>query len=79
MAFLSRKVGSAENNYPVYEKELLAIVHAVRSWRHYLQGAMHSVKVPTDHMTLKFFHRQPKLSQRHLWWTELFKSFDLDI
>lgn len=79
VAYLSRKLSSAERNYAVHEKELLAIVHSVRTWRHHLQGARHTIKVLTDHVTLRYFHRQPKLSQRQMRWTELFQSFDLDI
>ena len=77
--YLSRKLSSAERNYAVHEKELLAIVHAVRTWRQHLQGVKHTIKVLTDHVTLRYFHRQPKLSQRQMRWTELFQSFDLDI
>jgi hypothetical protein len=81
IAFLSRKLNSAERNYPVHEKELLAIVFALKHshWRHHLQGAQHTVTVLTDHVTLKYFHKQPKLSQRQVRWTELFADFDLDI
>lgn len=46
IAFLSRKLNSAERNYPVHEKELLAIVHACRQWRHHLQGDQHTVYHP---------------------------------
>jgi hypothetical protein len=79
IAYLSRKLNSAGRNYPVHEKELLAIVHAVRQWRHHLQGAQHTVTVLTDHVTLRYFHQQPKLSQRQVRWTDLFATFDLDI
>ena len=78
-AYLLRKLSSAERNYAVHEKELLAIVHSVRTWRHHLQGARHTIKVLTDHVTLRYFNRQPKLSQRQMRWIELFQSFDLDI
>jgi hypothetical protein len=54
-------------------------VHAVRSWRHHLQGAQHTVTVLTDHVTLRYFLKQPKLSQSQVRWTDLFASFDLDI
>jgi len=30
IAFESRKLSSAKLNYPIHEKELLAIVHAIR-------------------------------------------------
>ena len=78
VAYLSRKLSSVERNYAVHEKELLAIVHSVRTWRHHLQGARHTIKVLTDHVTLRYF-RQPKLSQRQMGWTELFQPFGFDI
>ena len=36
IAFLSKKMLDAETRYPVHEQELLAIIHALNSWRHYL-------------------------------------------
>jgi hypothetical protein len=41
VAFESRKLNSAELNYNVTEKEMLAVVHALRVWRCYLEGAEH--------------------------------------
>ena len=34
VAFLSKKMLPAETRYPVHEQELLAIIHALSSWRH---------------------------------------------
>jgi hypothetical protein len=39
VAFESRKLNSAELNYNVTEKEMPAVVHALRVWRCYLKGA----------------------------------------
>jgi hypothetical protein len=38
IAFLSKKMTKAERNYPVHEQELLAILNALKAWRHYLGG-----------------------------------------
>ncbi|GJP85107.1 hypothetical protein CLOP_g15203 [Closterium sp. NIES-67] len=45
ITYESRKMNQAERNYPVHDKELLAIVHAFKVWRCYLMGADSS---PTD-------------------------------
>jgi len=41
VVFYSRKLTSAEINYRVYDKELLAIIMAFEQWRLYLTGAQH--------------------------------------
>jgi hypothetical protein len=43
IAFLSKKMKPAERNYPIYEQELLAILNALRAWRHYLGGRRFTV------------------------------------
>ncbi|GJP35299.1 hypothetical protein CLOM_g19805 [Closterium sp. NIES-68] len=50
IAYESRKMQSAERNYPVHYKEMLAIVYAFKMWRCYLTGA--DVTVRTDHKSL---------------------------
>ena len=49
VAYYSRKFIAAELKYPIYDKELLAIVAAFRQWRVYLEGAAHPIMVYTDH------------------------------
>ena len=38
IAFLCKQFSAAERNYTVGEQELLAVVHAMRTWRCYLEG-----------------------------------------
>ncbi len=52
IAFLSKKMLPAERNYPVHEQELLAIICALKEWRHYLHGS--KFKVITDHRSLRY-------------------------
>lgn len=47
VAFTSCKMNSAERSYPTHEQELLAVVHALKTWRYYLDGS-HFI-VYTDH------------------------------
>jgi hypothetical protein len=48
VAFLSKKLSTAKQNYIIYKKELLAIVTAFKHWAHYLQGAKHWIEVRTN-------------------------------
>ena len=67
IAFESRKLNPTERNYHVHELELLAIVHAVRTFRHYLEGCKHFTLF-TDHHSLQHFFTQPTLSRRQARW-----------
>ncbi|GJP42130.1 hypothetical protein CLOM_g1727, partial [Closterium sp. NIES-68] len=66
IAYESRKLNPAARNYPVHDKELLAIVHAFKVWRCYLTGA--DVTVRTDHKSLQFIRAQLTLNPRQIRW-----------
>ena len=36
VAFISKSLSPAERNYEVYDKEMLAVMHAFDEWSHYL-------------------------------------------
>ena len=57
-----------ELNYPVHEKELLAIMHALRKWKVDLLGL--EFLVYTDHKTLLNFDREKDMSRWQLHWME---------
>ena len=61
-AYLSQTFTSAERNYDIYDRELLAVIHALEHWRHYLQGTTHPVTLLTDHKNLTYFRQPQKLS-----------------
>lgn len=77
VAFESRKLSPAEQNYPTHEKELLAIIHALRTWPHYLGGRPFAVY--TDHHPLKYLHSQSSLSKRQARWLDLLSEFDFTV
>jgi hypothetical protein len=79
IAFLSKKMLDAETRYPVHEQELLAIIHALSSWRHYLLGSSFKVIVRTDHRSLQHFKTQPQLSGRQSRWKDVIADFNFDI
>ncbi|XP_038989917.1 uncharacterized protein LOC120113176 [Phoenix dactylifera] len=60
IAYASRQLKSYEENYPVHDLELAAVVFALKIWRHYLYGE--SCKVYTDHKSLKYLFTQKELN-----------------
>jgi hypothetical protein len=52
VAFMSRTLQSSELHYPAVEKEAMAIIEAVRKWRHFLAGRHFTLK--TDQRSVAF-------------------------
>lgn len=77
VAFDSTALSGPELNYPVHEKELLAIVRALRRWRSDCIGM--TIHVLTDHRTLENFTSQKDLSRRQLRWQEFLSQYELVI
>jgi len=77
VAFDGRKMSEAELNYITTEHENLALVHALRNWRCYLEGRKFTVE--TDHSALQWLRTQPNLNRRQARWVELLASYDFDI
>ena len=55
VCYYSRKFTATEFNYPIYDKEVLALVAAFRRWRVYVEGAAHPIQVYTNHKNLEYF------------------------
>ena len=73
VAYESRKLSPAEKNYTTTEQELLAVVHALRVWQCYLEGA--TFEVVTDHCPNTYLQTQPSLSRRQARWAEFLQRF----
>ena len=74
VAFESMTLKGMELNYPVHEKELLAILWALRKWKVDLMGS--EFLVYTDHKTLLNFNTQRELSWRQAHWMEELAIYD---
>jgi hypothetical protein len=74
VAFDSSTFKDAELNYPVHEKELLAVIRALKKWRTDLVGSPFFVF--TDHKTLENFGHQKDLSRRQARWMEFLSQYD---
>ena len=77
IAFESKKLNPHQRNYPVHDKEMCAIMHALDRWRPFLLGR--HFKVYTDHRSLVYLKTQPNLNQRQLRWMERAADYDCEI
>src|SRR5882724_8636286 len=55
VAYMSKQMLLAEHNYVIYDKELLAIIEALKLWRHYLEGSPHPLRFGPITGTLNIF------------------------
>jgi hypothetical protein len=76
IAFEGRVMVGGELTWGVGEKELLAVVHALRVWRSYLLSSPHQFTVSTDHNPNTFFQTKKNLSQRQARWSEELSAYN---
>jgi hypothetical protein len=77
VAYASRQLKNHERNYPTHDLELALVVHALKTWRHYLMGK--HCDIFTDHKSLKYIFTQKELNLRQRRWLELIKDYDLNL
>ena len=78
VAYESRKLTPAQRNWPTHERELWAVVHALKTWRCYLQHTERPFTMYTDHNPNTFFSTQPRLSPRQARWQETLSYYNFD-
>ena len=74
-AFFSKKLIPAEQNYDVEDRELLAVIKALKAWRHWLEGAKHPFLIWTDHCYLEYMRATRRLNPRQARWAMFFTRF----
>ena len=73
----SRQLKNHENNYLTNDLELVAIVFALKIWRHYLYGKQFLVF--SDHKSLKYIFTQQDLNMRQCRWMEYLEDYDFTL
>ena len=53
--YLSKSLTKEQRNYNTGDRELLAIVHTLKEWQHYIQGSGHTTVILSDHDNLRHF------------------------
>jgi transposase InsO family protein len=79
VAYFSKSFQPAKQNYEIHDKELLAIVRALETFRHYLEGRDDTLEIWTDHGNLVYFTTKQKLSHRQARWALFLTCFHFTI
>jgi len=79
VAFHSQSMSPTERNYQVYDRELMAIIRALRDWRCYIYGSMFTTIVWTDHHNLTYYTHPQKLTRRQVRWVVDLMEYDLKL
>ena len=77
VAYGSRQLKNHEQNYPTHDMELVAVVFALKIWRHYLYGE--KFEVYSDHKSLKYIFTQRDLNMRQRKWMEFLEDYDFTL
>ena len=56
----------AETKYKMHDGEILAIVKAFNTWKHYLKSSQHKVLILTDYNNFRCFMDMKSLSSRQV-------------
>jgi hypothetical protein len=79
VGYFSKTMAPAETNYPIHDKEMLAIVKALQHWRAELEGTSNPIEVITDHKALEYFMSSKLLSARQARWAEILSRYNFRI
>ena len=78
-SYLSQSFPPTKRNYDIYDRELLAVIQGLKTWKHYLQGSPFPVKVFTNHKNLLYFKEPCKLNRRQARWMLDISDYDLKL
>jgi hypothetical protein len=77
LAFESRPLKGKDLHKPMYEKEMMAILHELKKWHPYLIGR--HFKVKTNHDSLKYFLDQRLSLEEQKKWVTKILGYDFEI
>src|SRR5258705_212943 len=76
IGFMSKSFSDTERNYQIHVKEMLAIMHALEEWRHFLKVSDQKFEIHTDHKNLSYFREAHKLNCCQARWSLYLSRFD---
>ncbi|KAL4379791.1 hypothetical protein GQ457_02G012610 [Hibiscus cannabinus] len=77
LAFFSKSLGVRHQSWSIYDKEMLAVLMAVKKWSSYLLGR--HFKIRTDHQSLKFLTDQQAITPSQQKWVVKMMGYDYEV
>ena len=78
IAYYSRKLSPAEQNYDIADKELLAIVACLKEWHIYIEKTVKTT-IYTNHKNFLTFTTTKTLNRKQVKWSELLGKYKFTI
>ncbi|KAI0994661.1 hypothetical protein K3495_g13520, partial [Podosphaera aphanis] len=79
IAYFSRRLSGAEVNYPIHDKEMLAIIACLKEWQAELRSVSKPFTILTDHRNLSFFTSKRLLNERQVRYNDVLQQFSFDL
>jgi hypothetical protein len=79
VAYYSKALNPAERNYPIWDRELLAVTQPLKHWRHLLIGLPHVIVIWTDHSNLLHYREPQKVNRRVMRAVSYMEDFHLEL
>ena len=79
IAYFSRRLTGAEFNYPIHDKEMLAIVESLKEWQAELKSVARPFTILSDHKNLNYFATKRLLNERQARYNDTLQQYNFKI
>lgn len=79
VAYFSRRLSGMEANYPIHDKEMLAIISCMKEWQAELKSTSKPFTILTDHRNLSYFASKKLLNERQVRYNDVLQQFIFEI
>jgi len=79
VAYMSHSMMPPKRNYPIHDKEMLAIIKATEAWCHYLEATPYAFEIYMDHHNLMYFTKSQNLSKHQARWQMWMTHFNYSL
>ncbi|KAI0993496.1 hypothetical protein K3495_g14688, partial [Podosphaera aphanis] len=76
VVYFSRRLNSAEVNYPILDKEMLALVVCLQEWQAKLRSVVRPFTILSDHRNLSYFATKCLLSERQARYSDVLQQYN---